>query len=119
VKVLLDENLDHRLRKYLGAHEVFTASYMGWDGFKNGRLLRAAEEDGFDVLVTGDQTLAYEQNLTGRRLAIVVLSSVEWRIVKDYLGEIHAAVDGAVPGSFRAVECGAFNRKGAIEDGPL
>jgi hypothetical protein len=73
VKVLLDENLDHRLRKRLGSHEVFTASYKGWDGFKNGELLQAAEDDGFDVLVTGDQTLYFEQSLTGRRLAIVAL----------------------------------------------
>lgn len=111
MKVLLDENLDHRLRNHLGSHEVFTASYMGWDGFKNGLLLRAAEGDGFDVFVTGDQTLSNEQNLTGRRLAIVVLSTVEWRIIRSYLAQIIAAVDGATPGSFQAVECGTFSRK--------
>jgi hypothetical protein len=111
VKVLLDENLDHRLRRHLGAHEVFTTSYMGWAGFKNGRLLEAAEGDGFEVLITGDQTLAYEQNLAGRQLSIVALSSVEWRIVKNYLPEIVAALDGAVRGSFRAVECGTFSRR--------
>ena len=116
MKVLLDENLDHRLRKNLGSHEVFTASYMGWDGFKNGKLLQAAEDDGFDVLVTGDQTLYYEQGLTGRRLAIVALSSVEWRILKDYLPQIIAAVDSAVPGSFQAVECGTFSRKKTIDE---
>ena len=111
MKVLLDENLDHRLRKHLGSHEIFTASYMGWDGFKNGRLLQAAEDGGFDVLVTGDQTLSYEQNLMGRRLAIVVLSTVEWRIIRNYLAEIFAAVDAAEHGSFRTVECGTFSRK--------
>jgi hypothetical protein len=116
VKVLLDENLDHRLRNHLGSHEVFTASYMGWDGFKNGRLLQAAEKDGFDVLVTGDQTLSYEQNLTRRRLAIVVLSTVEWRIIRKHLAEIVAAVDGVAPGSSRAVECGTFSRRKGIEE---
>jgi hypothetical protein len=110
VKVLLDENLDHRLRKNLGLNEVFTASYKGWDGFKNGRLLQAAEDDRFDVLVTGDRTLCYEQSLTGRRLAIVVLSSVEWRLLKNYLPQIVAAIESAVPGSFQAVECGTFSR---------
>jgi hypothetical protein len=89
---------------------------MGWDGFKNGRLLQAAEEDGFDVLVTGDRTLSHEQNLSGRRLSIVVLSTVEWRIIRNYLAEIVAAVDGAAPGSFRAVECGKFSRKKALEE---
>jgi predicted nuclease of predicted toxin-antitoxin system len=116
VKVLLDENLDHRLRSHLGAHEVFTASYMGWDGFKNGRLLQAAEEDGFDVLVTGDQTLTHEQNLTGRRLAIIVLSAVEWRIIRDYVTEIVVAVDEAVPGTFQSVNCGTFGRGRRIDD---
>ena len=67
MKVLLDENLDHRLRKHLGSHEVFTASFPGWDGLKNGKLLEAAEMAGFEVLVTGDQTLCYEQNLSERR----------------------------------------------------
>jgi len=69
VKVLLDENLDHALRKLLGPHEVFTVTFMGWTGLQNGELLRAAEESGMDVLLTGDQTLGYEQNLIGRRLA--------------------------------------------------
>lgn len=72
------------------------------DGLKNGQLLRGAEDDGFNVLITGDQTLPLEQNLTGRRLAIIVLSSVEWRIVKDHLAEIVAAVDRAVPRTFQA-----------------
>jgi hypothetical protein len=116
VKVLLDENLDHRLRKHLGSHKVFTASYMGWDGFKNGDLLQAAEDEGFDVLVTGDQTLSHEQSLTGRRLAVVALSSVEWRIIEHYLPQIIAAVDSAVPGSFQAVECGTFKRRKTIDE---
>ncbi len=116
MRVLLDENLDHRLRKQLGSHDVFTASYLGWDGFKNGQLLRAAEDDGFDVLVTGDRTLAYEQNLTGRRLAIIVLSAVEWRIIKDHVAEIVAAVDEAAPGTFQSVNCGTFGRGTPIDE---
>lgn len=116
MKVLLDENLDLRLRGNLGLHDVFTASYKGWDGLKNGKLLDAAESDGFEVLLTGDQTLYYEQNLTGRRLAIVAMSSVEWRIVKDHLPQILTAIDNAVPGSFQAVECGTFSRKRTPED---
>ena len=80
MRVLLDENLDHRLRKSLGTHEVFTASYKGWDGLKN----------------------------AGRRLAIVSLSSIEWRVIKNYLPQIVGAVDNALPGSFQAVD---FSRK--------
>ena len=67
MKVLLDENLAHRLRKNLGArHEVFTVSYKGWAGLKNGELLRTAENDGIEVFLTGDQTLTHEQNLKER-----------------------------------------------------
>ena len=79
---------------------MFTVSYKGWGGLKNGKLLEAAERDGFEVLVTGNRTLAYEQNLTGRRLAIVALSSMEWRIIKDHLPQIAVAVDSAAAGSF-------------------
>ncbi len=111
MKVLLDENLDHRLRRSLGDHEIYTVRYMGWDGLKNGDLLDAAERSGFDLLLTGDQTLSYEQNLTGLRLAIVALSTVEWRILQHHLKVILAAVERAVPGSFQSVNCGAFSRK--------
>ena len=111
MKVLLDQNLDHRLRKHLVSHEVFTASYKGWEAPKNGNLLDAAEQDGFDVLVTGDQSLSDEQNLIGRRLAVVALSAIEWRIVKDYLQRIIVAVDRAAPGTFQTVDCGTFSRK--------
>ena len=69
MRVLLDENLDHALRNLLRPHDVFTTNFMGWAGFKNGELLRAAEENGIDVFLTGDRTLAQEQNLPGRRLA--------------------------------------------------
>ena len=114
MKVLFDHNLPHKLRTELGArgqHEIVTASYMGWWKLKNGELLRAAEENGFDVFVTGDQTLAHEQNLAGRHLAILALSANNWPIVKDYVAEILAAINNAAPGSFQTVDCGTFTRK--------
>jgi hypothetical protein len=111
VKVLLDENLAHRLRRNLGGHEVFTVSYKGWAALKNGELLRTAESDGIELLLTGDQTLAHEQNLAGRTIAIVALSTVEWGILKHHLPKIVAAIENAQPGSFQAVDCGVFTRK--------
>ncbi len=111
MKVLLDENLPHLLRNNLGEHDVFTVRYKGWAGLKNGELLKTAEHEGFEVLVTGDQTISYEQNLTGRSVAIVVLSSIDWHILKNHLLSIIAAVDSALPGTFQAVDCGAFTRK--------
>lgn len=111
MKVLLDENVDHRLRNFLGAHEVFTVTYKGWAGLKNGELLRVAEADGIDISLTGDQTLMDEQNIGGRRLAIIALSTTEFPILKNNLPSILAALDKAVPGSLQAVECGRFSRK--------
>jgi hypothetical protein len=82
VKVLLDENLDHALRTLLGQHEVVTVTYMGWAGLKNGELLKAAEDNGIEVFITGDQTLLYEQKLSGRRLAVIALSAIQLPIIK-------------------------------------
>lgn len=111
MKVLLDENLDHALRHLLGSHEVVTVAYMGWASLKNGELLRTAEESGVDVFLTGDGTLSYEQNLTGRQLAVVALSAIQLPIIRQHLPRIIAAIDAAVPGSFQAVDCGTFSRK--------
>jgi hypothetical protein len=116
VKVLLDENLPHLLRNNLGDHDVFTVRYKGWAGLKNGELLKTAEDDGFEVFITGDQTISYEQNLTGWRVAMVVLSSIDWYILKDNLPPILAALDNAMPGSFQQVECGSFSRKKQPEE---
>jgi len=116
VKILLDENLPHLLRNYLGDHDVYTVRYKGWAGLKNGELLKTAEDDGFEVFLTGDQTLSYEQNLTGRRVAIVVLSSIDWHILKNNLPPIPAALENATAGSFQEVECGGFSRKKQAEE---
>jgi hypothetical protein len=111
VKVLLDENLDHALRTLLAPHEVVTAAYMGWAGLSNGELLRVAEDNGIEVLLTGDQTLNHEQNLAGRGLAVVALSAIQLPIIKNHLLAIVAVIDDAAPGSFQVVECGTFSRK--------
>jgi hypothetical protein len=97
----------------LSSHEMITASYMGWGHLKNGELLQTAEENGIDLLVTGDQSLLYEQNLSGRRLSIIALSTNNWPIVKNYLPQILAAINSAASGSFQTVECGTFSRKDA------
>ena len=111
MRVLLDENLDHALRNLLGPHEVVTVAFMGWASLKNGELLKIAEDNGIDVLLTGDGTLSYEQNLTGRRLAIVALSAIQLPIIRKHLPKIIAAIHEAAPGSFQAVDCGSFTRK--------
>jgi hypothetical protein len=63
MKVLLDDNLPHLLRLELPGHDVYTVAYMNWSGVQNGELLRRAAADGFDVLVTNDRGLEYQQNV--------------------------------------------------------
>ena len=110
-KVILDENLPHDLRPCLPQFDTNTAGYARLSGLKNGQLLNAAEKAGFDVLVTGDKTLHYEQNLQGRKLAIVSLSAQSWPVIEPHVGKIAFAIEQATPGSFTKVDCGKFSRK--------
>lgn len=111
MRVLLDENLPHRLRNGLTTHELVTVRYQGWSGLKNGALLRAAEEAGFQVFLTGDQTVSHEQNFAIRQIAVVVLSAIEWHIICHSLQAVQAAIDAAAPGSLQVIEVGTFSRK--------
>jgi len=71
---------------------------------RNGDLLRVCEEAGFEVFVTTDNSIAYQQNLKGRRIAIVVLSRNRWRLVQRMIPKIVAVIDMAAPGSYAIVE---------------
>ena len=110
MKILCDEDLPHKLREHLPG-DVFTVAYMGWGGLKNGELLKAAEDAGFDVLVTGDQSMADQQDLSGRKLALVMLSAIEWPIIKNQVEKIAAAVLIAGAGRITRVDVGRFVRR--------
>ena len=75
MKVLLDENLSHRLRLFIAGHDVFTVDFMKWKGVKNGRLLALAAADGFEAMITLDDGIAYQTNLTALPIAVIVLSA--------------------------------------------
>jgi hypothetical protein len=83
---------------------VKTARQLGWDTLNNGELLRVAEEAGFEVLVTTDKNLAYQQNLRGRKIAIVVLGRNRWSILRTVLPQIVTAVNSAARGSYVIVD---------------
>ena len=104
MKVLFDNNVPVPLRRHLVGHEVRTAAKLGWQELKNGDLLDAAQEAGFDVMVTGDKNLSYQQNLTARTLALVVLPTIDWNRLKVDPSPVAAAVDRAKPGGFEYVE---------------
>jgi len=103
VRVLFDHNVPHKMRRHLEGHEVFTAEEMGWAELENGELLRAAETGGFPLMVTCDQNISYQQNMAGRRLALVVLSTNNWNILKMNLGPVLRAISAAEMGSFQFV----------------
>jgi len=103
VRVIFDHNVPKRLRRFLTGHEVHTAREMSWAALENGELLRAAENTGFDAMVTGDKNLEYQQNLEGRSLALVVLGTNNWNVIKEDCAPVVAEVNLAKPGSFQRV----------------
>jgi hypothetical protein len=103
-RVLLDENLPQKLRRLLSPHDVSTTAYLGWAGMSNGKLIAAAEQAGIDVLLTADQGLSYQQNLQGRKLAIVVLSTNLNSLVTAKAPAIAVVIETIPPGTFIYVD---------------
>jgi predicted nuclease of predicted toxin-antitoxin system len=104
VRILFDQGTPVPLRRFLTRHDVSTAFERGWSRLKNGELLAAAESAGFAVLVTTDTNLKYQQNLVGRRLAIVVLSTPSWPRIQSAIEAVVTAIDHAEQASFAEVE---------------
>jgi hypothetical protein len=100
VRILLDQGTPAPLRRALAGHSVATAYEEGWDTLSNGELLAAAERS-FDAFVTTDQNLPYQQNLTGRRLAILVLPTTSWPRLQPHAAAIAAAVVALRPGELQ------------------
>jgi len=102
--ILFDHSTPAPLRHALKGHRVVEAVDRGWEMLVNGALLHAAEAAGFELLLTADKNLRYQQNLTGRRIAIVVLGNAQWPVLRRYVERVVVAVDGATPGSLTEVE---------------
>jgi len=107
-RVLFDQNVPRPLRRFLLTCDVKVADEMGWSRTQNGLLLDAAEQAGFDVVLSGDQTIKYEQNMTGRKVGVVSMSDNHWPIVKDHIAAIADAIQEVQPGEVRPVYCGTF-----------
>jgi hypothetical protein len=99
MRVLFDQGTPAPLRGALTAHVVSTAYEMGWSTLSNGDLLDAAEAQ-FDAFVTTDKNLRYQQNLAGRRLAILVLPYASWPKLQSHVATIASAVDGLKTGDY-------------------
>jgi hypothetical protein len=102
--VLFDQGTPIGIRQCLEEHTVRTATEQGWSTLLNGQLRRAAEKAGFDVLLTTDNSLPFQQNLEGRKLAVVVLNKNRWNLIRRALPQIAAAIAGAKFGSCIVVE---------------
>jgi hypothetical protein len=102
--ILFDHGTRHGIARLLLGHTVTRAKQRGWDTLTNGDLLAEAERAGFDGFVTADKNIKYQQNLAGRKIAIAVLSTPQWPLVRLNTEKVAAAVNVAMPGSFVEVQ---------------
>jgi predicted nuclease of predicted toxin-antitoxin system len=103
VKILFDQGTPVPLRKHLSGHEVVTAFEKVWSHLKNGELLQQAEDEGFEVLVTTDQNLHYQQNLKEHKIAVVVLMSTSWPKIQKNIAAVVKSVSSVAIGDYLEV----------------
>ena len=103
MKVLVDECVPLKLVRLLTGHTFATAQQKGWGGFQNGRLLALAEPE-FDLFLTSDRNLQYQQNLKGRKIAILLLSTNHWPTLQRQVPLVQAALDKIRPNEFVRAE---------------
>ena len=104
MKILFDQGTPVPLRRQLLEHTVTTAYEQDWSNLHNGQLLEVAQQAGYDLLITTDQNLRYQQNLAGRQLAIIVLRSTSWPRIQKRIVAIHAAIERSHVGTYEEVE---------------
>lgn len=104
MRILFDQGTPVPIRRHLEGHEVRTVAQQGWGRLKNGELLAAAETAGFNVLLTTDKNIRYQQNLSARRIAIVVLGEQQWPRLRSHVRLVLEAINAAAPGSYLEVD---------------
>ena len=104
MKILFDNGTPNPIARSLIGHQVAFARQIGWHELKNGELLQQAEDAGYELLLTSDKNLRYQQNLSARRIAVLVLGNQQWPDVSLHLERIAAAVNSATPGSYLEIE---------------
>ena len=102
MRILLDHCTPAKLVPHLAGHVVVTTAGKGWDTLQNGELLLAAEAE-FDLFITCDGNIRYQQNLSARRIAILELGVQKWPLLQLRLSEICAAVEAISPGEYRVL----------------
>ena len=97
-----------KLARSLPQHEIHTVVSMQWGGIKNGALLKLIEREGFNVFLTGDKNMQNQQRLEGRPFAVLIMSAINWPVVRPHIHKISAALDEARPGTVKTIDCGVF-----------
>jgi len=100
MKILFDQGTPAPLRQFLSGAEVTTATERGWSNLSNGELITAAEEAGFDAIVTTDRNLKYQQNLSTRTIAIAVVLQSAWPILKRRVDDVAGIITTLQPGDY-------------------
>ena len=103
MKILFDQGTPVPLRRFLPGHTIDTAYERGWSELANGNLLTRAEQGGYELLITTDRNLRYEQNLANRNIAIVVLMTTSWPRIQQQTGRVQAIVDTIQPGTYQEI----------------
>jgi hypothetical protein len=104
MKIVLDQGTPAPLRRHLTGHSMATLAELGWSSLENGKLLAAAESAGFNLLISTDQNLKYQQNLSGRSLAILVLLTTSWPRIRRDVHLVIDAVNTIGPGAYMEVD---------------
>jgi hypothetical protein len=103
VRILFDQGTPVPLRRSLNGHIVATAYELGWSTVTNGDLIRLAEQEGYELLITTDNNLRYQQNLRSRSIAILVLTTTSWPRIRQVAGEIQAEIAAIQEGDYREI----------------
>ena len=103
MKILFDQGTPVPLRRYLSEHQISTAYEKGWHNLSNGELLRTTEEAGYQLLITTDQNLRYQQNLRERKVAIIVLLSTSWPRIQLHIDQINNMVNIISEGGYAEI----------------
>jgi hypothetical protein len=93
MRILFDQGTPVPLRRHLHPNPVDTAAELGWSQLSNGELIAAAEREGYSLLITTDQNLRYQQNLSERKIGIIVLTTTSWPRIKRNIESILSALD--------------------------
>ncbi len=107
--MLFDEDVPRKLARFLPRHDIHTVAGMQWSGIKNGALLRLIERQGFNVFLTGGKNMENQQRLEGRPFAVLVMSAINWPVVRPHIHKIAAAIDEARHGTVKRIDCGVFS----------